>query len=75
MYPIPQSAEIKAKEIIQQEKINSHNSFKVGPPNDNKYDELQELAARQSYSGHVFVSYFSRHSLLVNNDQHGSNGI
>ena len=33
------------------------NSFKVEPTNDNnKYDKLQKLAARQSHSGHIFVT-------------------
>ena len=54
---IPQSAEIKAKETGLQEKKNSYNSFKVGPTNSNNtYDKLQELATRQSYSGHIFVT-------------------
>ena len=52
---IPQSAEIEATETGLQEK-NSHNSFKVGPTkSNNTYDGLQELATRQSYSGHIFV--------------------
>ena len=52
---VPQSAEIEAKGTDLQEK-KSHNSFKVGPTNgNNTYDELQELATRQSYSGHIFL--------------------
>ena len=57
LHSILQTAEIDAKEIGLQEKKNSHNSFKVGSTNSNiTYDELQELAARKSYSGHIFVS-------------------
>ena len=34
----------------------SHNSFKAGPTNgNNTYGELQELAARQCFSGNIFV--------------------
>ena len=34
----------------------SHNSFKAGPTNSNNtYDELQQLATRQCFSGHIFV--------------------
>ena len=45
----------RKKETDLQEK-KSHNSFKVGPTNgNNTYDELQELATRQSYSGHIFL--------------------
>ena len=55
LHSIPQSAEIEAKETGLQEK-NSHNSFKVGPTkSNNAFDGLQELATRQSYSGHIFV--------------------
>ena len=55
LHSIPQSAAIEAKETDLQEK-NSHNSFKVGPTkSNNTYDGLQELATRQSYSGHIFV--------------------
>ena len=55
LHSIPQSAEIEVTETGLQEK-NSHNSFKVGPTKSNStYDGLQELATRQSYSGHIFL--------------------
>ena len=55
LHSTPQSAEIEATETGLQEK-NSHNSFKVGPTkSNNTYDGLQELATRQSYSGHIFL--------------------
>ena len=56
LHPITQSAEIEAKEAGLQEKKKSY-CFKVGPANGNNiYDKLQELATRQSYSSHIFVT-------------------